>query len=102
MNTLQANKNSLTLFPSLDEEMIKFAKGYIQLMLRTAIDGGMYVLYLKPWFEVFGSDMLVISTDSLKSDNFGKTMSSIYSHIGLSPYEPPCEVCTDVFKFCLL
>ncbi len=65
------------------------------------IECGLYALYLEPWYELFGSDLLVVSTDSLKGDNFTKAMSPICSHIGLSPYEGTREVCTDAFNFCL-
>ncbi len=99
LNTLQANKNSCTLFPSVNEKLLKFSKAYSSFMKHNSIDFGVYALLLEPWFEVFGSDLLVVSTDGLASDNFGKTMNSIFSHIGLSPYEVPYEVCTDVFKF---
>ncbi len=102
LNTLQANKNSCTLFPSVDEKLLKFSKAYYFLMSHTLISNGLYALFLEPWFEVFGSDLLVVSTDGLAGDNFGKTMNSIFSHIGLSPYEVPHNVCTDVFKFCFL
>ncbi len=90
------------LFPSLDEKIVKWAKTFLPLIAHRCIEGGLYALLLEPWYELFGSDLLVVSTDSLKGDNFTKTMSSIFSHLGLSPYEATHEVCTDAFKFCLL
>ncbi len=101
-NTSQKKKNSCTLFPSLDEKIVKWAKLYLPLIAHCCFEGGLYALLLEPWYELFGSDLLVVSTDSLKGDNFTKTMSSIFSHLGLSPYEATHEVCTDAFKFCLL
>ncbi len=59
----------------------------------------LYAFYLEPWYEAFGSDVLVVSTDSLKGDNLSKTMNSTYSHMGLPPYEVSNEVCIIVFKF---
>ncbi len=89
------------LFPSLDEKLKEWAKLCFVFIEHCCIEGGLYALQLEPWYKLFGSDLLAVSTDSLKGDSFTKTMSSIFSHIGLSPYEATLEVCTDAFNFCL-
>ncbi len=86
----------------MNVKLLKFRKTYSRFVANNSITVGMYALLLEPWFEVFGSDLLVVSTDSLAAESYGKTINSIFSHIGLSPYETPYGVCTDVFTFCLL
>ncbi len=68
---------------SMEEAVIKVVKGVPQRFVLA----GLYALLLEPWYEGFGSDILVVPTDNLKGDNFCKTTSSIYTHLGLSPYE---------------
>ncbi len=104
LNTLQTNKNSSTLLPSANEIFLNFSNQLRRVLGFFTVLGGMYALVLEQWYEVFGSDMLVFSTEGLFSENFQKTLDSIFSHIGLPTYEGANEVCTDVFMFafCLL
>ncbi len=57
-----------------------------------SITSGFYSLHLEPWFEIFGSDLLVVSSESLGANHFANTLNSIFSNIGLSPYEVPHDV----------
>ncbi len=93
--------NAWTLFPRL-KEFQKAVKLRFQDCFDIFVSTGLYGLLLEPWFEVFGSDLLVLSTDSLKGDNYNKTMNSVFNHIGLSPHEVPyvCTTIFQVFVFC--
>ncbi len=104
LNTLQTNKNSSTLLPSANEKILNFSNQLRIVLVMLTVYWGMYALVLEQWYEVFGSDLLVFPTEGLFSENFQKTLDSIFSHIGLPTYEGVNEVCTDVFMFtfCLL